>query len=52
MQVVFPPIPQHMNTVPTPFNILVVKRLVEVADEVDDKFGGLGTAPVGQRSID
>ena len=45
MQVVLLVIPEDVDAVASPRDVLVVQRLVEVTDEMDDKLGGLRTAP-------
>lgn len=52
VQVVVPPIPLHVNTVAAPSDILIMQRLVQVADKVDDKLGSLRTQPCRQLGIE
>lgn len=44
-------IPLDIDAISAPRNVLVVERLMQVADEVDDELGGLSTAPGGQRVV-
>ena len=43
--------PEDVDAVAAAGDVLVVQRLVQVADKVDDKLGGLGAAPRGQRGV-
>lgn len=45
VQIQLRPLPQHMDPVPTARNILIVQRLVDIADEMHDELGGLRTQP-------
>lgn len=52
VQVVVSSIPLDVDAVSAPRNVLVVQRLVQVADEVDDELGRLGAPPRRQRGIE
>lgn len=52
MQVVLAAVPEDVDAVAALGDVLVVQRLVQVADKVDDKLGGLRAAPGGQRAVD
>lgn len=52
VQVILAAIPQHVDAVAAPSDVLVVQRLVQVADEVDDELGGLGAQPGGQLRVE
>lgn len=44
-------VPEHVDAVAAPRDVLVVQRLVQVADEVNDKLGGLRAAPGRQVGV-
>lgn len=51
MQVVLLVIPEDVDAVASPRDVLDVQRLMEVADEMDYKLGSLGTAPWWQDRV-
>lgn len=52
VQVVVLAVPADVEAVAALGNVLVVQRLVEVADEVDDELGGLGALRPGQVGVE
>ena len=44
-------IPPDIDAVSASRNVLVVQRLMQVADEMDNELGSLSTAPGGQRVV-
>lgn len=52
MQVEISPIPQDMDAVSTSCDILVMQRLMQIANEVNDKLGSLRSSPCRQGRID
>jgi hypothetical protein len=52
MQIEVSPIPQDVDAVSTSCDILVMQRLVQVTNKVNDKLGCLRSAPCRQGRVD
>lgn len=52
VQVQLAPLPQHMDAIAAAGDVLIVQRLVDVADKVHDELGGLRAQPRGQVRVE